>query len=67
MKCHSCVKADVYIYYDMLTDIPVVTIKEIDLNFMWFGEDIGAAMSIYQAVGISSLLTCKIKQEKGGC
>jgi hypothetical protein len=42
------------------------TKKEIDLNFMWFGEDIGAAMSIYQAVVISSLLTCKRKQEKKG-
>jgi hypothetical protein len=35
----------------------------VDLNFGWFGEEIGTAMSIYQVVVISSLLRrrCKIK------
>jgi hypothetical protein len=29
----------------------------VDLNFSFFGEEIGSAMSIYQAVVISSLMT----------
>jgi DNA repair photolyase len=39
-----------------------VTVEPIlDLNFGWFGEEIGTAMSIYQVVVISSLLRRRCK------